>query len=70
MIDPRPAWSAAFAQDALQTVALGIPLDQITAEWAWGDSTGRGVKVGVIDSSIDASHPAVGGAPRPTARRA
>jgi subtilisin len=61
LIDPPPAWSAAFARDALQTVALGIPVDQITADWAWGNSTGRGVKVAVIDSGIDASHPAVGG---------
>jgi subtilisin len=60
MIDSRPAWSAAFAPDALGTVALGIPVDQITPDWAWGDSTGRGVKVAVIDSGIDASHPAVG----------
>jgi subtilisin family serine protease len=32
----------------------------ITAEWAWGGSTGAGVKVAVIDSGVDASHPAVG----------
>ena len=30
---------------------------QITPEWAWGESTGRGVKVAVLDSGIDASHP-------------
>jgi len=36
-------------------------MDDITPEWAWGGSTGQGVKVAVIDSGIDASHPAVGG---------
>jgi subtilisin family serine protease len=37
------------------------PFDEITAEWAWGGSTGAGVRVAVIDSGIDASHPAIGG---------
>ena len=32
----------------------------ITPEWAWGDSTGRGIRVGIVDSGIDAGHPAVG----------
>ena len=38
-----------------------MPFDRITPEWAWGGSTGAGVKVAVIDSGIDADHPAVGG---------
>jgi subtilisin len=29
--------------------------------WAWGGTTGRGVRVCVIDSGVDASHPMVGG---------
>ena len=37
------------------------PLEEVTREWAWGGSTGAGVKVAVIDSGIDADHPAVGG---------
>ncbi|WP_129843482.1 S8 family serine peptidase [Streptomyces sp. RFCAC02] len=28
--------------------------------WAWGDATGRGVRVCVIDSGVDPSHPLVG----------
>ncbi len=36
-------------------------MDGLNAEWAHGGSTGRGVKVAVIDSGIYASHPAVGG---------
>ena len=32
----------------------------ITEKWAWGGSTGEGVKVAVIDSGIDATHPRVG----------
>ena len=61
MEDPRPAWSSQFAPDTLKTLEPVLPLDRITPEWAWGGSTGAGVKVAVIDSGIDADHPAVGG---------
>jgi subtilisin len=57
----RPAWSQQFSPEALQDLEPILPLDAITADWAWGGSTGRGVKVAVIDSGIEASHPAVGG---------
>jgi len=30
------------------------------AEWAWGGSTGRGVRVCVLDSGVEEGHPAVG----------
>ena len=60
-MDARPAWSAQFAPDALKTLEPVLPLDRITPEWAWGGSTGADVKVAVIDSGIDAEHPAVGG---------
>jgi subtilisin len=62
--DGRPAWSSAFTPDAVQPLARVLPLDTITPEQAWGDGSGRGVKVAVIDSGIDASHPAVGDAVR------
>jgi len=32
----------------------------VTAEWAWGGSTGRGVRVCVVDSGVEAGHPLVG----------
>jgi subtilisin len=55
----EPAWSAAFARgDVDEVVALPIP---DVREWAFGGSTGAGVKVAVIDSGIDADHPRVGG---------
>lgn len=60
-IRSRPAWSSAFKQPTLSSVDPIEPLQGVTAEWAWGGSTGRGVKVAVLDSGIDASHPAVGG---------
>ncbi len=55
-----PAWSDAFNPDRLGT-APGLDLPGvITPEWAYGDGLGAGVKVAVIDSGIDADHPAVG----------
>jgi subtilisin family serine protease len=38
-----------------------IPLNEITREYAWGGSTGRGVKVCIVDSGIEADHPLIGG---------
>ena len=32
----------------------------VTREWAWGGSTGAGVRVCVVDSGIEAGHPLVG----------
>jgi subtilisin family serine protease len=56
-----PAYSGQFAPETLQRIRPLALLDEISAEWAWGGSTGQGVKVAVIDSGIDAGHPAVGG---------
>ena len=57
----KPAWSEQFDPDRLrEVVPLAMP-DPVTREWAWGDATGAGVKVAVIDSGVDGSHPAVGG---------
>jgi subtilisin len=33
----------------------------MTPAWAWGKSTGKGVRVAVVDSGIDHDHPALGG---------
>jgi subtilisin len=55
-----PAWSEAFVEGSLgpaPSLAFEAP---ITREWAYGDASGRGVKVAVIDSGIDAAHPRVG----------
>ena len=56
----RPAYSSAFTPESLQVVPPNPLPPAITREWAWEGSTGRGVKVAVVDSGIDASHPAVG----------
>jgi subtilisin family serine protease len=58
--EDHPAWSAPFERDAIRTLEPILPVEAITREWAWEGSTGTGVKVAVIDSGVDASHPAVG----------
>lgn len=60
MVSLRPAYSSAFKREVLPQLPLGLPLDMITPEWAWGDSTGKGAKVAILDSGVDATHPAVG----------
>lgn len=57
----RPAWSQQFVASALRELKSTGPLGGIDATWAWGGSTGKGVKVAVVDSGIEAHHPAVGG---------
>ncbi len=59
-MEQTPGWSAAFAREAIKHLEPELPAGGITREWAWGGSTGAGVKVAVIDSGIDATHPAVG----------
>lgn len=57
----QPAWSSQFAADAIRELEMIGPLGEITKEWAWGDSTGKGVRVAVVDSGIERDHPAVKG---------
>ena len=53
----------AYAVDraSMQALAGARPWPaRVTREWALGDSTGRGARVCVVDSGIEAGHPAVG----------
>ena len=55
---PLPAWSL----PAGATDGIGLAVDwpfEVTREWAWGGSTGRGVRVCILDSGIEHDHPAV-----------
>jgi subtilisin len=56
-----PAYSQQFARDAIRELVAVGPIADLTPDWAWGGSTGRGVRVAVVDSGIEADHPAVGG---------
>jgi subtilisin len=56
-----PAWSEAFTPDRLRPIRPVRLAAPITRSAAWGDGSGRGVKVAVVDSGVDADHPRVGG---------
>jgi subtilisin family serine protease len=58
---PRPAWSSQFAADALRELESIGPLSGIDREWAWGGSTGEGIRVAVVDSGVEADHPSLKG---------
>jgi subtilisin len=56
----RPAWSEAFHASPRPVAPwLGLA-HRLTAAWAYGDRSGRGVRVAVIDSGIEHNHPLVG----------
>jgi subtilisin len=52
-----PAWSLAGGEAAqLDNAWAG----RITRDWAWGGSTGKGVRIAIVDSGVERDHPAVG----------
>jgi subtilisin len=54
-----PAWS--LPRDAAERITIDNPLPQrVDAAWAFGGSTGKGVKVCILDSGVEAGHPRVG----------
>ena len=47
-----PAWS--LPKDAVDRIALPSTWpERVTREWAWGESTGEGVRVCILDSGVD-----------------
>ena len=56
----RPAWSSQFSSDALREITAAGPIGEMTREWAWGGSSGQGVRVAVVDSGLECDHPALG----------
>lgn len=55
-----PAWS--LPKDAVDRIALpGNWPERVTREWALAGATGKGVRVCILDSGVDGSHPLVGG---------
>ena len=54
-----PAWS--LPKDAVDQIALPDDWpERITRDWALGGATGKGVRVCILDSGVDGSHPLVG----------
>ena len=57
--EPLPAWSLPAGAEKAIELAVGWPAE-VTREWAWGSSGGRGVRVCILDSGIEPDHPSVG----------
>src|SRR5579862_5046879 len=54
-----PAWS--LPAEAVDRIRVPVTLpEQVTREWAWGGSTGAGVRVCILDSGIEHDHPLIG----------
>jgi len=54
-----PAWS--LPKDAVDRIALPTHWpDRVTREWALEGSTGKGARVCILDSGVEAGHPLVG----------
>lgn len=54
-----PAWS--LPREETDRIALaGRWPERVTREWAWGGSTGDGVRVCILDSGVEIGHPQVG----------
>jgi subtilisin len=56
---PRPAWSEPFIGEALARLRREARLDQVDRGWAFDGATGAGTTVCIIDSGIEAEHPAL-----------
>jgi subtilisin family serine protease len=55
-----PAWS--LPKDEADRIALPMAWpERVDREWAWGGSTGKGVRVCILDSGVEGDHPLVGG---------
>ena len=54
-----PAWS--LPKDAVDRIALPVEWpEQVTRDWALGGATGTDVRVCILDSGVEATHPLVG----------
>ena len=54
-----PAWSLPAADSAKIGIGVEWP-ERVTREWAFGGSTGKGTRVCILDSGVQADHPLVG----------
>ena len=60
----RPAWSQHFTPDAIKDLTGRWTACQNNACLGMGGSTGKGVRVAVVDSGVEHDHPALEGCVR------
>jgi subtilisin len=60
MSSELPAWSEPFA-DPRRELRRSLRIKGVTRDWAWGDATGAGIRLGIIDSGLENSHPKLNG---------
>jgi subtilisin family serine protease len=54
-----PAWS--LPAGAGERISIGVDWpERVTRDWAFGDATGKGVRVCILDSGVERGHPRVG----------
>jgi subtilisin family serine protease len=56
-----PAWSEPFVEDRRSGLERQRPFEMLDRETVFAGSDGAGVRVAIIDSGVEAGHPAVGG---------
>jgi subtilisin family serine protease len=61
-ISGLPAWADAFATGRRLGLERAAPFAAVERSWAFGAGDGAGVTVAVIDSGVERTHPAIGGA--------
>ena len=53
-----PAWGA--LTESLRQENFGVSrLERVSADWAWGGADGTGIRVAILDSGVDGSHPMI-----------
>jgi subtilisin family serine protease len=57
-IPGAPAWARS---SALLRIKDSTTLEDLSPEWAWGGSSGAGVRVAILDSGVECDHPALHG---------
>jgi subtilisin len=57
--EPLPAWSLPAGAEKAIELAVEWPAE-VSRDWAWGGSTGRDVRVCILDSGVEPDHSSVG----------